>query len=45
MALRYDFDSEKFVQAAVYLVERCPSMTKMKLFKLLFFAGKKHMGA
>ena len=41
--LRFDFDAEKFVQASVYLTERCPDMTKMKLFKLLFFSDKKHL--
>lgn len=42
-ALWFQFDADKFMQAAVYLTEQCPAMTKMKLFKLLFFADKKHL--
>src|SRR6185295_5585336 len=42
-ALTFEFEPEKFVEASVYLTERCPLMTKMKLFKLLFFADKKHL--
>jgi uncharacterized phage-associated protein len=39
----FDFDVRKFVNAAAYLVERCPDITKMKLSKLLYFADKEHL--
>ena len=41
--LSFDFDAEKFVHTACYLVARCPDVTKMKLFKLLYFADKRHL--
>src|SRR5437867_554195 len=42
--IKFDFDVQKFVHAAAYLVERCPAdVTKMKLAKLLYFADKKHL--
>jgi uncharacterized phage-associated protein len=41
--LTFDFESEKFVSAACYLAERCPGLTKLKLFKLLYFADKEHL--
>lgn len=43
ISIRFDFDPEKFVSAATYLTSRCPDMTKMKLFKLLFYADKHHL--
>ncbi|MBA3976229.1 MAG: hypothetical protein C0504_18635 [Candidatus Solibacter sp.] len=41
--LWFDYDETKFAQAAVYLTTRCREMTKMKLFKLLYFADKQHL--
>lgn len=41
--LTFNFDVDKFVNAAAYLVERCPEVTKMKLFKLLYYADKEHL--
>lgn len=41
--LRYRFEWEKFAQAAAFLLERCPSVTRKKLFKLLYFADKAHL--
>ena len=41
--IAFEFDVEKFVNASVYLVERCPEVTKMKLAKLLYFADKEHL--
>lgn len=41
--LSFDFDAEKFVHTASYLVQHCPDVTKMKLFKLLYFADKTHL--
>ncbi len=41
--MRYHFGWEKFAQATAYLTERCPSVTKKKLMKLLFFADKEHL--
>jgi uncharacterized phage-associated protein len=39
----FEFNPEKFIAASAYLSQRCPDMTKMKLFKLLFFADKQHL--
>ena len=42
--IKFEFDVQKFVHAAAYLVQKCPAdVTKMKLAKLLFFADKKHL--
>jgi uncharacterized phage-associated protein len=42
--IAFNFDPEKFTQAAVYVISRCPTgMTKKKLFKLLYFADKEHL--
>ena len=41
--LTFSFDAEKFVEAAHYLCTRCSEVTKMKLFKLLYFADKQHL--
>lgn len=41
--LSFNFDAEKFVEAAYFLCVRCPEMTKMKLFKLLYFSDKEHL--
>lgn len=41
--ISFDFDARRFVNAAAYLVERCPEVTKMKLSKLLYFADKQHL--
>jgi uncharacterized phage-associated protein len=41
--LSFEFDVEKFVNASAYLAERCPEVTRMKLFKLLFYADKEHL--
>src|SRR5947209_1364440 len=41
--IRFEFTPDKFVNAAAYLTSRCPDMTKMKLFKLLFYSDKKHL--
>lgn len=37
------FDPEKFIQVASYFTARCPSMTKKKLLKLIYFADKEHL--
>ena len=41
--ITFDFDPRRFVNAAAYIVERCPEITKMKLSKLLYFADKEHL--
>jgi uncharacterized phage-associated protein len=41
--LSFSFKLEKFVEASFHLAQRCPDMTKMKLFKLLYFADKYHL--
>lgn len=41
--LSFTFDPEKFIEAAHYLTSKCPDMTKMKLFKLLYFSDKEHL--
>jgi len=41
--LAFDFDVERFVAATSFLVEKCPEVTKIKLFKLLYFADKRHL--
>jgi uncharacterized phage-associated protein len=42
--IAFNFDPEKFTQAAVYIISRCPAgMTKKKLFKLLYFADREHL--
>ena len=42
--IAFSFDPEKFTQAAVYVISRCPPvMTRKKLFKLLYFADKEHL--
>jgi uncharacterized phage-associated protein len=39
----FDFDAQKFVNAAAYLAEHCQDLTRMKLAKLLYFADKEHL--
>jgi uncharacterized phage-associated protein len=42
--IAFNFDPEKFTQAAVYIISRCPAgMTKKKLFKLLYLADREHL--
>lgn len=41
--ITFDFDARRFVNAAAYIVGRCPEITKMKLSKLLYFADKEHL--
>lgn len=43
--INFEFQPKKFVHAAAYLAARCPDMTKMKLFKLLFFADQAHLSS
>lgn len=44
MPIAFQFDPEKFTQAAVYVTSRCPArMTKKKLFKLLYLADREHL--
>jgi uncharacterized phage-associated protein len=44
MRLRYNFDVEKLVQAIAYLSERgVTGLDKLKIFKLLFLADKRHL--
>jgi uncharacterized phage-associated protein len=42
--ISFHFDPEKFTQAAVYVMSRCPGgMTRKKLFKLLYLADREHL--
>jgi uncharacterized phage-associated protein len=44
MQIVFQFDPEKFTQAAVYVTSRCPrGMTRKKLFKLLYLADREHL--
>jgi uncharacterized phage-associated protein len=43
-SIAFHFEPEKFTQAAVYVISRCPvGMTRKKLFKLLYFADREHL--
>jgi uncharacterized phage-associated protein len=43
MPIRFEFRPEKFVSALAYLAGACPTLTKMKACKMLFFADKEHL--
>jgi uncharacterized phage-associated protein len=43
MPIQFEFNPDKFVSAAAYITQRAPDMTKTKLFKLLYFADKRHL--
>ena len=44
MQIAFQFDPQKFTQAATYVMSRCPvDMTRKKLFKLLYFADREHL--
>lgn len=43
MALRFNLDPERAVNAIAFFAEKCPSSTKMKICKLLYFADKEHL--
>jgi uncharacterized phage-associated protein len=41
--LRFKPNPEKMVNAMAFLVSKCHACTKMKLFKLMYFADKEHL--
>ena len=41
--LTFDSEPEKFVNAASYLAQRCPDLTKINLCKLLYLADTQHL--
>lgn len=41
--ITFQFKPEKFLNAAVFFVSGCPSTTKKKLCKLLYYADKEHL--
>lgn len=44
MSVQFEFDHEKTVAAALYIVSKnLPELTMAKLFKLLYFADKDHL--
>jgi uncharacterized phage-associated protein len=44
MSVQFDFDHEKTVAAALYIVSKnLPELTMAKLFKLLYFSDKDHL--
>jgi len=43
IAIRFDFDVEKFVNAVAYFVKKTPKVDKLKAAKLLYFLDKYHL--
>lgn len=41
--IRFTFSPEKFVNAVLWFAAECPTCTKMKICKLLYFADKEHL--
>lgn len=41
--LRFSTRPDKTVNAMAFFAERCPGITKMKIFKLMYFADKEHL--
>lgn len=42
-SIRFHFMPEKFASAVAFLALKCPSPTKLKICKLLFYADKEHL--